>query len=43
MHEIVKKYYDLGLYKTDKVKDFCRKGKITPAEYEKITGQPYDG
>ena len=26
-----------------KVKDFCHKGKITPAEYEKITGQPYDG
>lgn len=41
MYETVKKYYDLGLYKADKVKDFCRKGKITPEQYKEITGEDY--
>lgn len=38
----IKKFYDLGLYTDEQVADFVKKGKITPAEYKKITGKPYN-
>ena len=41
MFEKIKRFYDLGLYDKEKVKDFVRKGKLTPAEYQEITGEEY--
>lgn len=41
MYETVKRYYDLGYYDKDDVAKFVAKGKITPEEYELITGEPY--
>lgn len=41
MYKIVKRYYDKGYYDDEDVKVFVRAGKITPAEYEEITGVPY--
>jgi uncharacterized XkdX family phage protein len=38
---VVKDYYNLGFYTKDQVKVFVQKGKITPAQYEEITGDPY--
>jgi uncharacterized XkdX family phage protein len=38
---IVKRYYDKGYYTKDDVKVFVRAGKITPEQYEEITGEPY--
>ena len=43
MFEKVKRFYDLGLYSEDQVAAFVRKGKITPEQYEEITGEPYEG
>ena len=37
MKNIVKRYYDKGIYDKDDVKVFVRAGKITEAEYEEIT------
>ena len=37
----VKNYYDSGLWKEHRVHEAVVKGWITPAEYEEITGQPY--
>lgn len=42
MYKRVKRLYDLGLYTTEQVKDFANRGKITPEEYEEITGQKYE-
>lgn len=41
MKNIVKRYYDKGIYSKDDVKVFVRAGKITEAEYEEITGEVY--
>ena len=41
MFEKVKKYYDRGFYSKKQVADFVKRGKITPSEYEEITGDPY--
>ena len=43
MFEKIKKYFDLGLYSRDQVAAFVLKGKITPAQYEAITGDPWRG
>lgn len=43
MYAKVKKYYDAGLYTKKQVGDFVRKGKVTPAEYESITGEVWAG
>lgn len=37
----VKKYYDKGWYTKEMVADFVEKGKLTPEEYEEITGEEY--
>ena len=41
MFKIVKRYYDKGIYSNEDVTVFVRAGKLTPAEYELITGEPY--
>lgn len=40
MFERVKNFYDLGLYTKAQVAMFVQKGKLTPAEYQEITGEP---
>lgn len=41
MFEKVKHFYDIGLYSKAQVAEFVRRGKLTPAEYEAITGEEY--
>jgi uncharacterized XkdX family phage protein len=41
MFEKIKYYYDNGLWSKSKVRDAVVKGKITPAQYTLITGEPY--
>ena len=41
MYDIVRDYYNKGIYTDTNVATFVRAGKITEAEYEQITGQPY--
>ena len=41
--ELVKNYYDSGLWKKKAVKNAVKKGWITAAEYQEITGEPYAG
>lgn len=38
---IVKKWYDKGLWKIEAVVAAVKKGWITPEEYEEITGEKY--
>ncbi|MBQ3281543.1 MAG: XkdX family protein [Eubacterium sp.] len=40
--ELVKSYYDAGLWKKKAVKNAVVKGWITAAEYEEITGEQYE-
>ena len=40
--ELVKRYYDSGLWGKAAVRNAVVKGWITPAEYELITGEPYE-
>ena len=42
MYDIVRDYYSKGIYNDDNVSTFVKAGKITEAEYEQITGQPYE-
>ena len=42
-YEVVKNYYDSGLWKKKAVRNAVLKGWITADEYEEITGEPYDG
>ena len=41
--ELVKGYYDSGMWKKKAVKNAVVKGWITAAEYEEIIGEAYDG
>lgn len=41
LYNTVKRYYDKGYYTNEDIKTFVRAGKITAAEYELITGEPY--
>lgn len=34
-------YYKAGFYNDSQVRVFTIKGKITPEQYQQITGQPY--
>lgn len=38
----IKKWYEDGLWTKAMVKNAVVKGKITPAEYEEIVGEPYE-
>jgi uncharacterized XkdX family phage protein len=40
-YTLVKRYYEKGYYTKDDVKVFVQAGKITPQQYEEITGDPY--
>lgn len=42
LYNTVKRYYDRGYYSEADVATFVRAGKITPDEYELITGEPYE-
>lgn len=37
----VKSYYDLNIWRSTTVKKAVKKGWITPAEHEEITGESY--
>lgn len=39
----IKKFYNLGLYTKEQVAQFCARSVITAAQYEQITGEPYEG
>lgn len=41
MFDIVKKFYDNGLYSKKDVEKFVVIGKITEEQYEDITGETY--
>ena len=40
--EKYKYYYDSGFWNKRALKNVVKKGKITPEEYEEITGEPYE-
>lgn len=42
-YELVKEYYDNGLWNLTRVRNAVVKGWITAEEYEIITGQTYGG
>ena len=37
----VKRFYEDGLWSRARVRDAVEKGRITEAEYQQITGEPY--
>ena len=41
-YELVKGYYDSGLWKLKAVRNAVKKGWITIEEFEEITGEIYD-
>ena len=41
-YELVKEYYDNGLWNLTRVRNAVVKGWITAEEFETITGQPYE-
>ena len=40
-YDLVKSYYDRGLWNITRVRNAVVKGWITPEEFEEITGEPY--
>ena len=42
MYDIVKDYYNKGIYTDANVATFVKAGKITAEQYEQITWQPYE-
>ena len=42
MFEIVRDYYNKGIYTDANVATFVKAGKITAEQYEQIIGQPYE-
>ena len=40
-YDRIKRFYDGGLWTKSMVGDAVVKGVITPAQYEEITGEPY--
>jgi len=41
-YEMVKSFYDKGLWSKQAVKNAVLKEWITPEEYEEITGEPFE-
>lgn len=41
MFNIVKRFYDRGIYSAENVAVFVRSGKITSQQYTEITGEEY--
>lgn len=42
MFQKIKKFYNLGLYSKEQVKQFVVKGAITESQYEQIVSEPYE-
>lgn len=42
MYKIVKRYYINGIYTKENVAVFVKAKKITPEQYEEITGEVYE-
>jgi len=42
MYEQIKAWYDAGLWSKARVRNAVVKGKITEAQYQDITGEPYE-
>ena len=42
MFELVKKYFDSGIYTNEDVKKFVLSGKITGEEYKEITNKDFE-
>ena len=42
MYDIVRDYYNKGIYTDANVATFVKAGKITAEQYEHIIGQPYE-
>ena len=42
MYDIVRDYYNKGIYTVANVATFVKAGKITAEQYEQIIGQPYE-
>jgi len=42
-YAIVKRHYDAGRYTDEQVAVFVAAGKITPSQYQEITGTEYQG
>ena len=42
MYQKIKKWYEQGLWNKRMVADAVRKGKITAAQYQEITGEAYE-
>lgn len=41
-YKMIKKFYDMGIYKDKQIHDFVVKGQLTAEEYELITDKPYE-
>ena len=41
MFQIVKRYYERGIYTKENVAAFVRAGKLTGGQYAEITGEAY--
>jgi uncharacterized XkdX family phage protein len=42
MYSVVKRFFDKGIYSKADVAKFVAAGKLTPEEYETITGEQYE-
>lgn len=43
MYNIIKRYYNRGIYSKENVAVFVASGKITAEQYKEITGEEYSG
>lgn len=41
MFNIIKRYYDRGIYSKENVAVFMKSGKITKEQYKEITGEEF--
>lgn len=41
LFNLIKEYYDMGLYTKDQLKVFVQAGMITAQQYQEICGEPY--
>lgn len=42
MFDKIKRWYDMGLWTKEMVKNAVKKGVITPEQYKEITGEVYE-